>query len=140
MRYNPFPASISYREYDSLGFLVKPERGLERIVHTQEEQEAFVREVEAMPENWQLEAVVRIADIEACNAARELAADTLAGAIPFLGQFGARDILARAHDSVAANLGGRVYLDAVQAGVCGGRVCCDAENFIVRHTVKREGR
>ena len=140
MRYNPFPASISYREYDSLGFLVKPERGLEKIVHTQEEQEAFVREVEAMPENWQLEAVVRIADLEACNAARELAAETLAGSVPFLGSMGARDVLARTYDSIAANLGGAVYLEAVKAGVCGGTVTCDAENFIVRHTVKREVR
>lgn len=140
MRHEAFPASMAYRLYNALGFLVKPERSLEKIVHSQAEQEQFAREVEAMPENWQLECIVRTADVDACNAARELAAETLAGAIPFLGQFGARDVLARSYDASAARLGGVAYLDAVKAGVCGGQISCDDENFIVRYTVKREGR
>lgn len=67
---------------------------------------------------------------QACEAARELAADTLRGQIPFVGVFGARDHLAKRYSDGASRVAGHVYLDAVQAGMVRGEVITDRDGFI----------
>lgn len=135
--YIRFPASMVYREYDAYGRVMVPGRCLEKTVNSQAEQEAFAREVEAMPENWQLETIIRALD-EACEAARVLAAATLAGERPFLGMFGARDVLARTYSFETASVAGHVYLHAVQDGVNGGRIFTNDAGFIPASSVKKE--
>jgi len=77
---------------------------------------------------------------QACEAARVLAAATLAGTRPFLGVFGARDALARTFSDAASRVASYAYLDTVKDGVTAGIITCDSDNYLARYTVKMEGR